>query len=103
MEFIRRCLTSGYIRWTYHVAMRLRERALDARLLIKAVDSLELVESYPDDKYLPSYLVRGDVAGVVFHAQIATDIRGNNVRVVTMYVPRPDEWDNGYRTRRNPR
>src|ERR1035441_1663067 len=29
-------------------------------------------EAYPDDKYLPSFLVRGESEGSVFHAHIAT-------------------------------
>jgi hypothetical protein len=59
-----------------------------------------LIESYPDDKYLPSFLIRGESEGVVFHAQIATDLTGNNVRIVTMYLPEPDEWNNSLRGRR---
>jgi hypothetical protein len=69
-------------------------------MLTKAVDSLEIIESYPDDKYLPSFLVRGECEGTVFHAQIATDVDGVNVRVVTMYVPGQQEWDQEFRVRR---
>lgn len=52
------------------------------------------------DKYLPSFLLRGDSGGSVFHVQIATDVEGENIRVVTMYVPDADEWDEGLRSRR---
>ena len=62
--------------------------------------SLEIIESYPDDKYLPSFLVRGEYDGRVFHEQIATDVEGGNIRVVTMYIPAPEEWDSGLRIRR---
>jgi hypothetical protein len=44
--------------------------------------------------------VRDEFEGTVFHAQIATDVDGGNVRVVTMYVPEPDEWDQEFRVRR---
>lgn len=80
--------------------MRLRQRALTAEVLLRSVSTLEIVESYPEDKYLPSFLVRGECEGSVFHAQIATDVEGDNVRVVTIYVPDPDEWDEGFRVRR---
>jgi len=30
------------------------------------------LETYPDDKYLPSFLLRGEIQGAVFHAQLAT-------------------------------
>jgi hypothetical protein len=49
---------------------------------------------------LPSFLVRGEFQGRVFHAQIATDVEARNVRVVTMYIPVQDEWDSGLRVRR---
>ena len=69
-------------------------------ILVEAVGSLELIESYPDDKYLPSYLVRGQWNEIVFHALLAADVASENVRVVTMYVPRAEEWDEGFRLRK---
>lgn len=80
--------------------MRLRQRKLNAEALREAVSTFEVVESYPQDKYLPSFLLRGEARGVVFHAHVATDVEGSNVRVVTMYTPSPDEWDNDGRIRR---
>lgn len=80
--------------------MRLRQRSLNGGILVEAAGSLELIESYPDDKYLPSYLVRGQWNEIVFHALLATDVAGENVRVVTMYVPRAEEWDEGLRLRK---
>jgi hypothetical protein len=80
--------------------MRLHQRGLDAGALRDAMASLEIIEAYPDDKYLPSFLLRGEIGGAAFHAQIATDVEGNNVRVVTMYIPDPDEWDEEFRKRR---
>jgi uncharacterized protein DUF4258 len=68
-------------------------------MLLSGAGSLEVIESYPDDKYLPSFLVRGVFEGMVFHPQIATDVEAQNVRVVTMYIPAPDEWDSEFRIR----
>jgi len=97
---IKDCLSAGRVRWTYHVTMRLQQRGLDAAALGNALASLEIVEAYPDDKYLPSFLLRGEIRGAAFHAQIATNVDGNNVRIVTMYTPDGDEWDEGFRKRR---
>ena len=44
--------------------------------------------------------MRGDSEGSVFHVQAATDVEGENIRVVTMYIPDPGEWDEGLRYRR---
>jgi hypothetical protein len=43
-----------------------------------AIATLEIIEAYPQDKYLPSFLVRGE----------------------SEYTPDPDEWDEGLRLRR---
>jgi hypothetical protein len=69
-------------------------------MLVAAVNSFEIIENYPDDKYLPSFLLRAETVGVVFHVQVATDVQGNNVRIVTMYIPEPEEWDRDFRVRR---
>ena len=80
--------------------MRSRQRSLSVEAILKAVDSFEIIESYPGDKYLPSYLVRGIHASSVFHIQLATDVKGENVRIVTAYFPNPDEWDRDFRVRK---
>jgi hypothetical protein len=73
---------------------------LTAGMLRAAMATLEIVEAYPHDKYLPSFLLRGESEECVFHAQIATDVEGDNIRIVTMYNPDPSEWDEGLRVRR---
>ena len=78
--------------------MRLKERAISAAMLLNAASTFEIIEPYPDDKYLPSYLVRAEWSGAVFHAQIATDVEGDNVRVVTMYMPKQEEWSVDFRS-----
>jgi hypothetical protein len=80
--------------------MRLQQRRLSAGSLADAVSTLEVIEAYPEDKYLPSFLLRGESEGSVFHAHVATDLEGRNVRVVTMYQPSPEEWDEDLRVRR---
>jgi hypothetical protein len=81
--------------------MRFQQRGLTAGTIRDAMATLEILEAYPEDKYLPSFLVRGETEGRVFHTQIATDVAGDNIRVVTMYHPDPDEWDEGLRLRRS--
>jgi len=73
---------------------------LTGDLLRRAGATLEIIEEYPQDKYLPSFLLRGEVAEFVFHVLVATDVEGDNIRVVTMYLPDPAQWDEGGRFRR---
>lgn len=56
-SFIRRCVRDRKLFWTYHVNMRLERRHITRDEILSAVDSYAIIESYPDDKYLASYLV----------------------------------------------
>lgn len=89
LEFVRRCVRERKLFWTYHVNMRLERRHIARNEILSSVDAYAIIESYPDDKYLPSYLV----ASSGFHVLFAIDVEGDNVRVVTAYRPDPDEWE----------
>jgi hypothetical protein len=80
--------------------MRLAQRDLTREVFYDAVGTFEIIESYPDDKYLPSFLLRGEIERRVFHVHVATDMAGDNIRVVTMYTPSSVEWSNDGRIRR---
>jgi len=101
--FIQRCVRSGRLLWTYHVSMRLRTRGIPRAIILDAVASYELVEAYPDDKYLPSYLIYAEGKGGPYHVVFATDVEGDNGRIVTAYRPSELEWNPDLRTRRCPR
>jgi hypothetical protein len=98
LEFIRRCIRERKLYWTYHVNMRLAGRCITRDDILSTVNSYETVESYPEDKYLPSYLI---LAGSRFHVLFAADIEGDNIRVITTYIPDPDEWNADLKTRRS--
>jgi hypothetical protein len=100
IAFIKRCLQERRIYWTYHVNMRLAGRHITRDEILEAIDGYEIIESYPDDKYLPSYLLLGNAGGAYFHALFAVDVEGDNVRIVTAYRPDPNDWESDMRTRR---
>jgi hypothetical protein len=83
--------------------MRLAGRFIARELILAEAASYELVEAYPDDKYLPSYLVLGGQGVETFHVLFAVDVEGDNVRVITAYRPDPAEWEPGMKTRRGSR
>ena len=101
LEFIRRCVRQGKVFWTYHVNMRLRGRYINRQAILQSNGSYEILEEYPKDKYLPSYLVYSEYQGDIFHILFAVDLEGVNVRIVTVYRPNPGEWEEGFRTRRD--
>ncbi|HSK75179.1 MAG TPA: DUF4258 domain-containing protein [Thermoanaerobaculia bacterium] len=100
INFIRGCVRRRQILWTHHVNMRLRNRFIPRAAILDSVESYELIESYPDDKYLPSYLVLAEHEETTFHILFAADVPGGNVRIVTAYRPNPEEWAEDFRKRR---
>ena len=57
LNFIKSCIRRHRILWTYHVNMRLKERLIPRKAILSSLDSYEIIEVYPEDKYLPSHLV----------------------------------------------
>jgi len=86
--------------WTYHVNMRLAGRFIPREVILAAVASYELVEAYPGDKYLPSYLILARHGPDAFHVLFAADVESDNVRVVTSYRPDAGEWQPDLKARR---
>ena len=83
--------------------MRLTGRFIHRETILAAVASYELVEAYPNDKYLPSYLVLARHGTDAFHVLFAADVEGDNVRGVTSYRPDPGEWPPDLKARRRNR
>jgi hypothetical protein len=101
LEFIRSCVRQGELFWTYHVNMCLRGRFINRQAILQSYESYEIIEEYPRGKYLPSYLVYSDYQGDIFHVLFAVDLEKVNVRIVTVYRPNSEEWEEGFRTRRD--
>ena len=100
LAFIQACVRQRSIFWTYHINLRLQRRSIARQTILDAVDTYEIIEAYPEDKYLPSYLTLAKHLEEVFHLLFATDVEGENVRIVTAYRPSPDEWESDGKTRR---
>lgn len=100
LAFIQRCIREQKIQWTYHVNMRLRGRSIPRQRILESVNNFEIIEKYPEDKYLPSYLIYSEHQGLIFHVLFAVDVSGDNVRIVTAYCPDIEEWEEDLKTRR---
>lgn len=100
IRFIQDCIRRSRVLWTYHVNMRLAGRFIPREVILASVDTYGLVEAYPDDKYLPSYLLLARHRSDAFHVLFAADVEGDSVRVVTSYRPDPQEWEPDMKTRR---
>lgn len=81
--------------------MRLKGRFVNREAVLSSVSTYEMIEEYPEDKYLPSYLIYAEYENQSIHIQIATDIENDNIRIVTTYKPTLEKWENDFKTRRN--
>ena len=100
LDFIKSCIKLRRIRWTYHVNMRLKGRFISREAVLSSSDKYEIIENYPEDKYLPSYLIYTTHQNMVFHVQIATDLENNYITIITAYKPNLNKWEKDLKTRR---
>jgi hypothetical protein len=100
LGFIRLCLREGNILWTYHINMRMKNRFISRQMILESSDNYEIIESYPEDKYFPSYLIYSRYQGTVFHVVFAVDVENINVRIITAYRPDPQKWSEDFKRRR---
>ena len=85
---------------TEHAKVRLSERKIKLKDIIKCVENGEIIEQYETDKPLPSCLVLGmSVENNYIHAVVSTD--GEFIYLITAYYPNLQRWNNDYKTRRN--
>ena len=80
--------------------MRLRGRSIPRRAILESAANFEIIEEYPQDKYLPSYLIYSRHLDSIFHVLFAADVQEDNVRIITAYRPDPEQWEEDLRTRR---
>lgn len=80
--------------------MRMKNRFIPRDTIIQSVQTFEIIESYPIDKYLPSYLVYAHFDGDIFHILFGVDVSEDHVRIVTAYRPNENEWEPDLKKRR---
>jgi len=61
--------------------MRMRGRFISREAIVNSFKNYEIIEEYPDDKYL----VCSHFQEKTFHVLFAVDVENKNVRVVTAY------------------
>ena len=100
LKFIKSCILKKSVIWTYHVNMRMENRFISRQRILSSIDRFEIIEDYPDDKYLPSCLVFSMHENVTFHILFALDVQYKNVRIVTVYRPDPGIWEKDLKRRK---
>ncbi len=83
-----------------HAADRMILRHIAVNEVREAINSGEVIEDYPQDKYGPSCLILGKTKQKRFlHIQCSYPSR-SLVKVITVYEPDPNEWSS-FRVRKS--
>jgi len=99
IERIRVKFTREAFEFTLHATDQTIMRGISVSEIREAIQTGEIIEDYPDDKYGPSCLILGFTeAGRPLHIQCSYP-RRPLIKIVTVYEPAQTEWIN-YRERR---
>jgi hypothetical protein len=80
--------------------MRLEQRGISRDEILNSVSVYEIVEEYPQDKYLPSCLVYSEYLQRKFHIVFGLDYSDESIVIITAYEPSTDTWNSDLKTRR---
>ena len=84
---------------TQHASDRAVKRGISATEIEQAVNTGEVIEDYPNDKYGPSCLILGTTETQrILHVQVSYP---PSVKVITVYQPDPNEWEADWKSRKD--
>lgn len=100
-RMIREIAEKDKIAFKKHSAIRMRERKIRADDVKQILINGEIIEDYPNDRPLPSYLILGFAENQKpIHAVVAIDVNEQIIWVITVYSPSLREWEDGYKRRK---
>ena len=99
LQKIKKLCGDGKLRWTNHSLTRLLQRGIVLADVIDAVQSGEIIESYPNDYPYPSYLILG-VTLQTRYLHVVSGLAVQDVWIITAYYPTRDKWEADLKTRK---
>jgi len=92
IEQIQAKFSAGEFEFTRHATDQSILRQITVQDLRDAIQSGEIIEDYPDDKYAPSCLILGYTkSGRPLHIQCSHPSRPI-IKIITLYQPDPALW-----------
>jgi hypothetical protein len=83
-----------------HAIKRMFERGVGVDDVHHVLKTGESIEEYADDKPFPSRLILGFVSSRPLHVVAAEDRERSTAIIITVYEPRPEQWDEDFRRRK---
>jgi len=101
MRFIRECVEQNQFRLTKHATLARLHRGITLNHLKQALLNGDIIEQDPDKQPYPSCLVLGWLpSGDPLHIVCSRGDVSPALRIVTVYEPDDDRWEDDYRTRK---
>ena len=88
------------IKFSSHAIQRMFERAIKKQSVVEVIRSGKIIDSYPDDEPYPSFLMLGFENDTPIHLAIAQNEKTGDCYVITVYFPKSDIWQAGFKKRR---
>jgi len=86
--------------FTRHAIQKMFERDISIAIVKQVVKNGEVIQSYPDDKPYPSFLMLCEINKRPIHIVLAKEDIDKKCIIVTAYEPAIELWSNGFRTRK---
>jgi hypothetical protein len=88
------------IKFSSHAIQRMFERGIKKQSVVEVIRSGKIIASYPDDEPYPSFLMLGFENDTPIHLAIAQNEKTGDCYVITVYFPKLDIWQAGFKKRR---
>ena len=95
-------MASQQIVFRVHAVRRMISRSVTGADVRRVLEAGDKIETYPDDKPYPSYLVLGWIGARPLHVVAADNANAKETIVITVYEPDPACWEAGFRRRKRP-
>jgi len=89
----------GKIIFRTHAIKRMFQRRVDEKDVRTVLETVEIIEVYPDDTPYPSRLILGWLESRPLHVVAADNIADNETIVITVYEPEQDKWSLNFKRR----
>ena len=87
------------MRWTNHIFVRLVQRNIGTKDVVKTIMEGQIIENYPDDYPYPSCLIIGyTVESKVLH--VVCGVGESELWLITAYYPDSAKWSEDFKTRK---
>ncbi len=96
---IQKAFENRQVVWRQHALGRMLERDITRHDVFAAIQNGKIVESYPEIKPYPGYLITGQTSQKKIHVVVSWDEEAQAAYVITVYIPDMDHFEENGETR----